>query len=652
MKKFYKSFQLLLLLVVVLACKKLSTDSMESVPVLKAPLNITVINDDDQLPAAGVRVIISRKISPKDNYLRVDTVRTNPKGQISYNFPYPNIFKIEVDTAFYHKAEQILEFLSEKGGDVVLHSSPKFGMAPLDISVMDSKTALPVPDITISMSRRTSGQFAWGTAEAENVNDAGKLLVSLPYPNEVRIAISDTVKYFPDTVIASLSNVRGAIATLKTELKPVALELSLFCSAYGADNKKAAFGTPVKISHRKKGQTAFAEFITTVIEPDGKLKIVVPNPDAEEFKFEVKSDQIYADKAITIANPGMPLIKLDFALDLRPARYPEPVLTNLQVGSLALNNGLSVNKPQDIVVDKLGNRYITEGSGNRILRVDRFGNTTILAGSGTAGTLDGAAAVAQFNGPWGLAIDANGNLYVADNTATGGNKIRKITIDETYTATVSTIAGNGTASSVDGIGAAATFNRPAGMCFDQARNCLYVTEWGGHRLRKISLANNQVTTLAGSTSGMAAGIGTAAKFQIPWGVQLSADGNSLYVASWNGNGLSKVRLSDNNVTILGTAKTNMSSPRGLYVSPANKVFIANTGGHYLSKILSEADGNASTFEKITGGTASGYVDGTASAARFAGPIGITYDPYTGIFYIADGDGTNQKVRTMKSADIQ
>ncbi|MNX63580.1 NHL repeat protein [compost metagenome] len=166
------------------------------------------------------------------------------------------------------------------------------------------------------------------------------------------------------------------------------------------------------------------------------------------------------------------------------------------------------------------------------------------------------------------------------------------------------------------------------------------------------MSNNKVTTLAGSSSGVVEGVGTAAKFQIPWGVKLSADGNHLYVSSWNGNAISKVRLSDNNVTILGRSKSNMSLPRGLYISPANQVFLANTGGHYISKIQSEADGNASTFVKVTGGTSAGDVDGNANAARLSGPVGIAYDPYIGMFYIADGDGSNQKVRTMKSSDIQ
>ncbi|SMC67562.1 NHL repeat-containing protein [Pedobacter africanus] len=649
MKYLNKILPFLLLLLSMAACKKLTTDAFREHDIARAPLGITVINDDDQLPAQGVRVIISRKISPKGDFLKVDTIRTDRKGQASFDYPYPNIFKIEVDTAFYHKAEQVLEFIDSKGAQVVLHSSPKFGMGPLDIAVTDSKTAQPLSGISVSISRKASGQEVWGSAETENVDNAGKLLVSLPYPNEVRVAIADTMTYFPDTALVSLTSIKGAAAKLKTEMKPIAMEVNLYCAEYGAANKRAAFGTQVKISYRKRGETTFTDFLTDVIAANGKLKLNIQN--AEEFRLAVTGDQIYADKTMNVTNPGTRLVSVDFPISLRAAKYPEPVLTNLQVGTLELNNELSVNKPQDIVTDKFGNRYITEGSGNRILRVDRFGNTTVLAGNGTAGTVDGAGASAQFNAPWGITIDASGNLYVTDNAASGGNKIRKITLNDTYVAAVSTIAGSGAASSLDGAGVAATFNRPAGICYDQARNCLYTVEWSGHRLRKIDLANNQVTTLAGSTSGMAAGVGTAAKFQIPWGVRMSADGNFVYVASWNGNGISKVRLSDNNVTILGMGKTNMSSPRGLYVSPANKVFIANTGGHYISKILAEADGNATTFEKLTGGTTAGYVDGTAAAARFAGPVGITYDPYTGIFYIADGDGVNQKIRTMKSADV-
>ncbi|TKC55188.1 hypothetical protein FBD94_25470 [Pedobacter hiemivivus] len=741
---FYYAVQVIILLVVFTACRKLTTDAFQEHPVLTAPLNIAVLNDDDQLPVVGVKVIISRKTSPKDDYVRVDTVRTDEKGQISgYILPYPNFLKIEVDTTYYHKGEQTLEFVTENGGSVVLHTTPKYGMATLSIEVANSTTAVPISGLALSISSRVPETTEWLSSGPENADAAGKLMVSLPYPNEVRVAVADTIKYFPDTVVTNLKNVRGATVALKTELKPltaplevtvldkdnqapladveiavwqrltgeadfrdigllgvtdvkgklilnapfsgevlvktnddlyyladsyitrlayeknreitllsklqnpiVPVELSVFSAVYGINNKRAAFGTNVKVSYRKKGQTTFTDFVTSAIATNGKLTMSIPF--GEEFKFAVTGDDRFADKTISYANADGTLKAIDFSLDLRAAKYPEPILTNLQVGTLALNNGLSANAPQDIVTDKLGNRYVTEGNGNRILRIDRFGNATILAGTGTAGTANGDGAVAQFSAPYGITIDAEGNLYTTDNNSSGGNKIRKIALDQTYKATVTTIAGSGTASSVDGIGTAATFNRPAGICYDQARNCLYVVEWSGNRLRKISLSNNQVTILAGSTSGVSAGVGTAAKFQIPWGVKLSADGNSVYVASWNGNAISKVTLSDNNVTVLGQSKTNMGSPRGLYVSPANKVFLSNTTGNYISFMQTELEGNASVFTRVTSTSTSGYIDGAANVARFAGPIGIHYDGYTGMFYIVDGNG----LRTMKSSDIQ
>ena len=74
-----------------MACKKLSNDAFQEHPVITAPLSISVVNDDDQLPLAGIKVIISRKTTAKDNYTQVDTIRTNEKGEINTNLPYPNL---------------------------------------------------------------------------------------------------------------------------------------------------------------------------------------------------------------------------------------------------------------------------------------------------------------------------------------------------------------------------------------------------------------------------------------------------------------------------------------------------------------------------------------------------------------------------------
>jgi len=752
MRYCYYFLGLLLFALGFMACKKLSNDAFQEHPEITAPLSISVVNDDDQLPVAGIKVIISRKTTAKDNYTQVDTIRTNEKGEINTSLPYPNLLKIAVDTTYYHHAEKGLEFVSESGGHVSLHTTPKYGMAPLSIDVADKTSNKPLVGFVLSVSSRAPEQTQWISTGPEQTDANGKLMISLPYPNDIIVAVGDTIKYFPDTVRTSLKNVRGASVALKGELKPltvplevtvvdkddtkplanasisvlqkltgdadfkdiglngitdkdgkllinapfsgqvkilmsdltyylpdtvitslaqekyrkvtltskllnpvVPVELSVFTSVYGVNNKRNAFDVNVKVSYRKKGQGSFTDFVTSAIAANGKLNLSIPL--ADEFKFVVSGDQTFADKTLNFVNPDPKSKTIDLDLEVKAPKYPEPDLTNLQVGTLALNNTMSLNAPQDVVIDKLGNRFISEGSGNRIIRVDRTGNTTILAGTGAAGSVNGDGIVAQFNGPWGLAIDKDGNLYTVDNVAaTGSHKVRKITIDAGYKATVSTIAGSGTAGGTNGVGTAASFNRPSGLCYDERRNCLYVAEWSGHRVRKIDLATNTVSLIAGSGSaGITAGVGAGATFNFPWGVRLSADGNTLYVSSWTGTGLSKIQLSDNTVVVLGTAKTNTLQPRGLYVSPANQLIISNTGGFYISKMQTEVAGNASTFTKLTSSATRGYVDGAAASAMFSGIVGITYDPYTGTFYIADGDGgasANNKIRTMKSANVQ
>ena len=130
-----------------------------------------------------------------------------------------------------------------------------------------------------------------------------------------------------------------------------------------------------------------------------------------------------------------------------------------------------------------GNLYLTDVTGNKISKVDiTTGAVTVLAGSATAGSADGTGAAAQFSGPRGIVVDANGIVYVADYT---NNKIRKITTD----GAVTTLAGNGTATFTDGIGTAATLKFPAGLALDGMGN-LYVGEPGSNGIRKIAVDVN------------------------------------------------------------------------------------------------------------------------------------------------------------------
>ena len=160
-----------------------------------------------------------------------------------------------------------------------------------------------------------------------------------------------------------------------------------------------------------------------------------------------------------------------------------------------------------------------------------IGTVSTLAGNGTLGFAEGTGAVARFYQPTGLAFDADGNMYVADNQ---NHRIRKIT----PAGEVSTFAGSGTAGFADGSGTAAQFESPFGVAVDVGGN-VYVADTYNHRIRKINPAG-VVSTLAGNGSyGYADGGGAAAKFYVPKGVAVDPAGN-VYVADENNNRIRKI----------------------------------------------------------------------------------------------------------------
>ncbi|HYL28167.1 MAG TPA: hypothetical protein VEW74_10075, partial [Candidatus Nitrosotalea sp.] len=124
--------------------------------------------------------------------------------------------------------------------------------------------------------------------------------------------------------------------------------------------------------------------------------------------------------------------------------------------------------------------YVADSGNNEIRTVDPHGNVRTLAGSPAAGFVDAAGAAARFDHPTSLACDESGNVYVADSE---NNAVRRVTA----AGVVTTIAGAGIAGSVDGVGSAARFSTPGDLAYDPAENALYVVDWGSNAIRKVVL---------------------------------------------------------------------------------------------------------------------------------------------------------------------
>lgn len=327
---------------------------------------------------------------------------------------------------------------------------------------------------------------------------------------------------------------------------------------------------------------------------------------------------------------------------ISPGEAP-PVTDTSGTGSSSTIDTLpSFNAPTGVAVDASGNIYVADWGNNLIRKITPTGMVSTFAGSGFAGYNDGAGTLASFTEPTGLAIDAQGNLFVAD---AGDDLIREIN----PSGTVTTIAGSDTTGFSNGAGAAATFFNPMSVAVD-ANDNVYVADAGNDLIRLVSSGGN-VTTFAGTLDTGASQ--TPPIFNNPTGLALGPNGN-LYVANYLSSDILLVNQSGNISTYAGVdtlqganngpaAQATFYYPNSVAVDAKGNVFVSDGVNNLIREI--STNGTVSTF---AGSGAPGAVDSTGVNASFNGPAGLAFDA-AGNLYVADSN--NNEIRKITPAGV-
>jgi streptogramin lyase len=253
--------------------------------------------------------------------------------------------------------------------------------------------------------------------------------------------------------------------------------------------------------------------------------------------------------------------------------------------------------PSGVAVDASGNIYVSDSANNQVRKISTNGAIQNLAGVFTgSGGEDGTKWNARFNNPQGMASDTSGNIYVADQDNHAIRKVTPAGAVSMVAGSFTGSGAAGFSGSADGGGkTTARFNKPSDVAVDAAGN-IYVADSGNHAIRKIS-TNGTVTTLAG-TMGAAGNInasGANARFRTPQGIAVDANG-TVYVADTGNQVIRRITANGAVSTFAGAAFTGSASPLGGRASFTGSAHAAFIGSADSTNLPASVDGNPTNNE--------------------------------------------------------
>lgn len=302
--------------------------------------------------------------------------------------------------------------------------------------------------------------------------------------------------------------------------------------------------------------------------------------------------------------------------------------------------------PTGLAFTPAGELVVADTAGNRIRLVltDEAHTVVTLAGTGAPGERNGEGAQAMFRWPTGVAVGPQGEIYVADSDNHSIRRLRKV--GETWQ--VDTVAGaRSRAGFGDGPGHLARFNRPTALAVDGEGN-LYVADQANSRIRRVRAGTYEVETLAGSGAfGSAdAAVGAEASFNNPTALALGSNG-VLYVVDAGNHLIRRVELGGSHAvtTLAGSAgapgfadgvgtQARLRAQSGLGLSSLGELLLADTGNYRLRKLVPGADAASTQVYTVAGSGRFGRRSGHGSEAELVAPAGLAEGP-DGRLYVSD-----------------
>lgn len=293
------------------------------------------------------------------------------------------------------------------------------------------------------------------------------------------------------------------------------------------------------------------------------------------------------------------------------------------------------NRPRGIGIDSQGNFYVSDYFNATVRKISPGGVVSTFAGqAGSANYVDATGSAARFVSPNSIAVDGANTVFVTDSFA---NTLRAIS----PAGAVRTVAGtsNLTPGSLDGPPGTGRMNFPRGVAVDRNGNA-YVADSGNHTIRKVNVATGELSTLAGSAgaSGSVNGTGAAARFSGPSDIAVDDAGN-VYVTDYNNSTIRRITAAGVVTTLAGQPGVRGSADGpgnvalfdnadGIAVDRTGNVFVSDSNNHTIRKITPA--GVVSTIGGVPG--VSGFVEGPGATARFFVPAGIAVDG-NGVIYV-------------------